>query len=202
MKVFYTCIVVIFLFSCKNKSVSPPKNEKATPKELQENEYDYSLSKRSQNDIVTSLYNGLADTTESLKKLEKEIDAIYEGKADSLEAIMNYKNQNSNFYTSAESHLNQVKDSVLRERILQHIKNSIAKYNGLKSSHEGLLDGINSKDQPISDLHTVLRVLSTVPIMERYQKDHLPTQLPLKNLNNDMNGVINKLDKEVKKNGG
>ena len=38
--------------------------------------------------------------------------------------------------------------------------------------------------------------------MEKFQKDHLPSQRPLKNLNNDMNGVINKLDKEVKKNGG
>ena len=202
MKIIYLTITVLIMYSCKNATVSPPAAEKQTPKALQKNGDSYSKSKRGYEDIVTSLYNGLVDTTEHLKQLEKEIAAIYENKSDSLEATLNYKNQNSNYYSSAENHLSQVKDSVLREKVLQHVKKSIARYDALKTNHEGLLTAINSKDQPITDLHTILRVLTTIPIMEKFQKDHLPLQRPLKNLNNDMNGVINKLDKEVKKNGG
>src|SRR5687767_6984164 len=125
MKIIYLTITVLILFSCKNATVSPPATEKQTPKALQKNGDSYSKSKRGYEDIVTSLYNGLVDTTEHLKQLEKEIAAIYEGKSDSLESFSNYKNQNSNFYTSAENHLSQVNDSVLREKLMHHVKNSI-----------------------------------------------------------------------------
>ena len=201
MKIIYLLIIGMLVISCKNPSIDPPKKEKEAPKALQKKEYDYSLSKRGKDDIVTSLYNGLVDTTESLKKLENEINAIYEGKADSLEAFLDYKNQNNDYYSSADNHINQIKDSVLKIKMAQYLKNSIARYDALKSSHEGLLNDINLKDQSLSDLHTALRVLSTIPIMERYQKDYLPSQRPLRNLDNEINRVINKLDKEVKKHG-
>ncbi len=198
-KILLSTFIVLTLASCDNtRTQDKPKQE--TPKALQEKNSSYEIiSKRSSDDLVESLYNELLEKDKDLKKLENEIKILNESKGDSTELFDNFYNKNESYYSSANRHIDQLGDSLLKEKMRTIIKNSRTNYNSSISRHKQLLKVIETQGLTLNDLHTVLKITKTIPLIDKYQKDNLPSTKSLEGYIHKQSEVIKFADTLTKK---
>lgn len=190
--------VVLALLSCNN-SRTQDKPSKETPKALEDNSSSFELiSKRGPSDLVESLYKELISKNPSLKDLEKQIQELNSSKADSTIVFDNYNEKNLSYFNSAANHISAIKDSVLRQKMKTLIDDHSRVYNASIASHLGFLSTIEANDVSLSDLHTVLKLVKTLPLIEKYQKDNLPDTKPLEGYINQQKKAINLADSLIK----
>lgn len=191
-------IVMLIFIACNNQQDNAPTPE--TPKALEKNTSDeISISKRMPDDLVESLYKEQIDKTPALKDLEQKIDQLSQGKGDSTASFYKYDEKNQSYYNAASNHLHQVKDSLLRKKLESLIAASLTSYNTKSSRHTSLIATIDPKTSTLNDLHTMLKVVRTLPLMEQYQKDHLPSTQPIENYLRQLDGSIQLTDTLMKK---
>lgn len=182
--------IILTLFSCDN-SQERSITQHESPKALEDKKsYEIITKRGSYNDLVESLYAELVDKTPELKELEDKIDYIYNSKKDSTELFYNYDEKNRNYYNSASQHIEDIKDSVLRQKMAMLISKSLTKYDSKISQHSSLLKSIDKRTLTLSDLHTTLKITKTLPLIEKYQ-NNLPTTKPIW-------AYSKKLDKTIK----
>jgi len=186
-----TLILVTFV-SCDNARIKENQEQnQETPKALQEEKSIDIVSKRGYDDIIESLYKELAGKTPELKDLETKLKALSTSKSDSTEQFDKYNGNNSSYYNSADNHLKQINDSTLRKRMKSLISSSLTKYNSKVYRHTELLKSIDKKTMTLDDLHEMLIITTTLPLIEKYQNDNIPTT-------KSINGYLKQLDKAVK----
>ena len=173
-KLFIATILVLTFVSCdNNRTQDKPKQE--TPKALEDKSSSYEIvSKRGNDDLVESLYNELVSKDPDLKKLEDKIEDLNESKTDSTELIDKFNGKNESYFASADRHVSDIKDSLAREKIKNLLANQLTKYNSGIARHKELLKLIETKQMTIADLHNVLKIVRTLPLIDKYQKDNLP----------------------------
>jgi hypothetical protein len=193
-KFLFISMVLTIILSCNNNR---PQPQQQTPKALDEKDKSYSLvTKRGYDeDILESLYSELVDKTPELKKLEEDIDVIYSSKGDSLEAFTSFDSKNNRYYNSAGSHAQGIKDSLLREKMKNLIQASLRNYNSLTAPHNNLLKSIESKQATLADVHTALKIVRTLPVIAKYQKNNVPDTKPLEGLSQNLSKTISEAEK-------
>jgi bacterioferritin (cytochrome b1) len=180
--------IVLIIFSC-----SEPASNSAAPDALQPKSVDF-LYKRVGDDLVEVLYAELAKNTPALRDLEEKINAIGESRSDSLKSFLDYDSKNESYYKSAAYLTEKVKDSVLKEKISLLINRSEVAYKGSTSAQKGLINQIDSKKMTINDLHILLKISKTLPIIEKYQLQSKPSNRPIKGYIIEMDKVIKLVD--------
>lgn len=200
MKLIYLLPVFILaiLFFCTHRGHDIPQQPE-TPKALQDKSGGSFFSKRGGEDLVESLYYELADKTPELKALESSIEKLGNDKVDSSELFNKYNSKNNSYYNSTDRHIALIQDSVLREKIKQLISNCLLKYNNKISLHSSLQDAISKKETTLSDLHSALKLIKTLPLIEKYQTDNLPAAKPLQNINKEFDRLIIRIDSLTQK---
>jgi hypothetical protein len=193
-KLLFMSMVLTIILSCNN---SRPQPQQETPKALDEKEKSYSLvTKRGYDeDILESLYSELVDKTPELKKLEEDIDILNGSKGDSLEAFTNFDSKNDRYYNSAGIHAQGIKDSLLRQKMKNLIQASLTNYNSLTARHNNLLNSIESKQATLSDVHTALKIVRTLPVIAKYQKNSLPDTKSLEGYSQKLSKTITEAEK-------
>lgn len=173
-KTFLLLIFVLSLASCNNnRTQENPKPE--TPKALEDKSASYDvISKRSDGDLVESIYNELVSKNSDLKKLEDKIDELNKGKRDSTSSFNKFNEKNQAYFISADWHIAGIKDSLLREKMKVLIASNLTNYNSSISKHKELLKIIENKNLTIADLHIIVKIVNTLPLIDKYQKDNLP----------------------------
>jgi hypothetical protein len=186
------------LFSCDNsRTEDQSKNE--TPKALEDkSSSDVIVSKRGYEDLIESLYKELADKTPDLEELEMQIDKLADSKSDSLEQFNKYDDKNKSYYQSAENRIEQIKDSVIKEKMKLLIHTSLTKYGSLISKHNDILNSIDKQTIRLNDLHLILKITRTLPLIEKYQKDDLPITKPLEEYSKQLNKTVQYADSLTK----
>jgi hypothetical protein len=186
-----TVILMIFV-SCDNSRIKENQEQKQeTPKALQEEKSFDIVSKRGYDDMIESLYKDLAGKTPELKDLETKLEALSASKSDSTEQYDKYNGKNQSYYSSADNHFKQINDSTLRKKMKALISSSLTKYNSKVYLHTELLKSIDKKTMTLDDLHEMLIITTTLPLIEKYQNDNLPTT-------KSINGYSNQLDKVLR----
>jgi hypothetical protein len=180
-KTFFLSFFVLLIVSCNNnRKQDIPKQE--TPKALDDKSSSYELlSKRSYEDLVESLYNEVVAKDTDLKKIEETIDELAVSKSDSTYLFDQFNNKNQSYFNAAEKHISGIKDSLLRNKMKTLLANNLIKYTSSIKKHKDLLSAMEAKNLTIADLHSVLKIVKTLPLMEKYQSDHLPATKPLEN---------------------
>jgi len=186
-----TLILVTFV-SCDNSRIKENQAQKQeTPEALQdESKYDI-ISKRGYGDILESLYGELASKTPELKELENKLDTLSASKSDSTTSFDRYNRKNQSYYSYADNHVKQINDSVLRKKMRSLILSSLTKYNSKIYRHTEILKLIDTQTMTLVDLHEMLIITTTLPLIEKYQNDNLPTT-------KSINGYLMQLDKVVR----
>jgi len=191
----HSVLFILTLFSCK-QSKQEDAEKQEVPKALQEKSIDVSsISKRSNDrDLVENLYAEIVENDDDLKKLEKDIADLKSAQNDSAEIFKGYDQKNRSYYNSAEMHISQIKDSVLRERVKMLISRSSDNYNEKTANFKNLLEEVSTKAATLADLHNILKVQTTIPVIEKYQKENLPATDPLISILKQFDKSINKVD--------
>lgn len=193
---FLFCFSV--LIACKNgnrTSSDDSANKKETPKALQE-QSSYSLSKSRSVDLVDDLYQEVVQKDSSLYTLEKSIENFNEGKYDSLLAFKAFDNKNQSYYVAANQHLSSLHDSALLKEIKTLIDQSSSQYQSAISETSSLIKNLDVKTASLEDLHTALKLIKTLPLIEKYQKYNKPSSKPIENVVKQADQLITR-EKEV-----
>ena len=180
----------VLFFSC-NSAPELEKVNREEPKALEEKSSYEEISKVRGDNLVESLYAELVEKTPELKQLESTIEVLEKSKNDSTISITKYDQNNHSYYHSANSNLQQVKDSLLRSRIKILIANSLKRYKSKTLKQEALLKLIDSKSVTLNDLHIVLKITKSLSVMEKYQNENIPSSKSLE-------GYLKELDKTIK----
>jgi len=197
-----TIILSTFLLFTIASCDSPARQEHqqpATPKALDDNSADYDIiSKGRREDMVESLYDEQVGKNADLKLLEDKLDALRAGWNDSVQAFNRFNDKNKIYYNVASEHIEGIKDSVLRDKIKVLVAGSLKKYQSLTAGHNELLKTIDTQNLTLADLHTVLKIVRTLPLIEKYQQDNLPSTKPLKAFIHNQNKALKLVDTLVK----
>lgn len=201
MKALIALIILLpmnIFISCNNARTSPPSTTAhdtvvIVPKALDDESKAAGFIRKSSPDenLVEEMYAELVNTKPKLHKIEEQIDLV--GQNDSLEAFRNYDGKSDRYYSSAKMIAENISDSSIRKKALELIAASAEKYKHRASSLDSLQKTILSKEKDISNLHEYLKLAVTLPLMEKYQKDKLPSEKTMKDKIKSQDEVINQL---------
>lgn len=189
--------LVLALAACTTKANRTQTAE--VPKPLQTSSSYTDLRKGRYSDLADQLYADLVSQSADLKQLEPRLGNVDEQRSDSTAAYTEFNRQNDNYYTSAERHTGTIRDTVLRAQVLSIVKQSSQRYSQATARHESLLSSIAEKVRTIEDTHEALKVLLTLPVIQQYQKEHLPSTKSMEDLLREMEGLKKEVDALKKK---
>jgi hypothetical protein len=194
VQIIISTIFIVILTCCDHPTVRETE-KKDTPKALEDKSSSLEMvSKRGDGDIVATLYAGLVDKTPELKQLEDRIADISESEADSTKSFDNFDSKNLSYYNTVDRYIEQIRDSLLRDKVKALVASSLASYNLSISPNKDLLKSIEAKKLALGDLHTILKITRTLPVIEKFQKENLPSPAPLKGYLKQLNGTIQYAD--------
>jgi hypothetical protein len=192
--------ICIFIFSCnQSRRQETPKNE--TPKALQQKSplTEIKMSRTNSEDLLESLYQEEVENTPGLKSLENLISALPKEHSDSTKSFSSFDEKNKAFYFSANSHMQQIKDSALRKEMKEMIQTSVSAYQDQTAKQNGLINLIEAKASSLEDLHQVLKITWTLPLIKEYQLHQIPAHGPLENILQQYEEAIQATDSQIKK---
>ena len=197
-KSFLLLMAACTFASCGNNR-HQDKAKPETPKALEPKSSSYEIvSKRSEADLVESLYAELAGKDKDLKELEDKLETLRDSWPDSIRSFNQFKEKNDAYFKAANDHIDTIKDSVLRKQMEALILANLLKHNARIGRHEAFLNAIKQKNQSIADLHTALKIVKTLPLIERYQRESLPSTKPIEGFEKEQDKVIKLLDTLLK----
>lgn len=198
MKQLFPLLLVLLLSCSENKP--HVQQQQHVPQALVEQNSDVRLfSKRYGNDLVQDLYEELLKSDPSLNEFENAAAILPSQKKDSLAYFQTFTGKNEDYYSSAETYLSQIKDSVLKNRLKVLLTESKTKFETSLTAYHNLITQIEAKDNQINDLHNAVKLVVTLPVIEKYQKDNIPSVNPVKAINKKYDAVIAKADSVLKK---
>jgi len=182
-----------FLFSCRERTENKKQNKEETPKALQDDKLEIKSFGRS-GDLTDQLYAGLVDKSPALKRLEDNLDLYMTKPGELAQALDKYDSKSNSYYNSADAKVKAIQDSLLRKQILDLITASKNQYGNKTAEIKSLLNVISQKGSTLNDHHTVLKILLTLPLIEKYQNENLPDNKLFKNLIEEQEGLIQQVD--------
>lgn len=193
LKIF-TVLSLVLLTSCReNESTNRSDQE---PKALQEKSIDLG-SLRSGNNLVDDLYQELVNKSPELKVLENELDEL--NTRDTTDIFYDYDQKSDAYYGSANNYINTINDSVMKQKILNLLHKNQEKYVSRKAELENLIKTIHKKRMEIKNYHNTLKIVLTLPLIEEYQKQHLPSKSPFEKMIEKENQLLLKTKKNTPK---
>ncbi|TWF34962.1 hypothetical protein FHW36_110163 [Chitinophaga polysaccharea] len=199
LKIYLSAFLVLTLFSCHNIRVQNPPPPHS-PKALEDKSSFEIISKRGDGvDLVESLYDELVSKDAALKRLEVNIDGLNNSKEDSTELFDKFNGKIQSYFRSADRNISAISDSLLRDKMKLLIANHLTTYQARTVQHSELLKTLAENETSISDLHQVLKIVRTLPVIEKYQQDNLPDTKQLKGFITQQNQTIALADSLVKK---
>jgi hypothetical protein len=185
---FIPLAFLLVVYSCSAR-------KRETPSILEGKKIDVSsIYKKRGADLVDALYEEVVSNSEQLKKLEQEIKQLKATFPDSLEDFKAYHEKNVRYYESAEKKAYAITDSILRRTILNMIKESRGNYRDSIVPHSNLDSLISKRAATIDNLHNLLKLMLTLPVIEEFQLSNRPDTFDAAALTQRLDAVIQQLD--------
>lgn len=177
MKIIYILLITIAFQSCNDAKNRTTQDTLATL----ENDSETKISSYTRyDDVIEKLYEDLTAKNPPLQQLEKDIKAIQAKAKKHTNDYNKYESKSTDYYTSANSKIAYIKDSLLRAQIMDLVKKSQLEHSKNTSSLTALINSVNANNAAIDDYYTLLKIVLTLPLIEQYQRDNLPTETPFK----------------------
>jgi hypothetical protein len=79
---------------------------------------------------------------------------------------------------------------LLRDKMKSLIESSLKKYDSSILGEKNLIKSIDAKSMTLNDLHLILKITKTLPIIEKYQLESKPSLKPLQNFDKEVEKTI------------
>ncbi len=195
-------LLLLIITSCNtettNAIINEPKPE--TPEALQESNDILEVSKYSfrNNNLVNNLYKELVNENDALKKLENDLQLYLPKIRELNELCEKYDEKSKNYHQLANQNIEAISDSSLKHKMVELIKNSSQKYSHTYSEYDNLSKQITKNNISIDDYHTVLKLVLTLPLIEKYQVDSKPNKNGYLQLINQQQKLLETIDSLTK----
>lgn len=185
-----TIIIITMLVACGSRQQENNKpSVPDTPKALQENKLDIKSYSRS-DDLTEELYQELVGKSPELKKLEDDLEALNPNVNNVNVVFQQYDSKSKSYYNSANNKATSITDSLLKKKIIGLITSNNNKYSTKTAELNSLLKQISKSNVTLNDHHTVLKIVLTLPIIEKYQDNNKPNK-------KEFNELIKQQDKLI-----
>lgn len=193
-------IACVMLFSCKQNK-SNRQEQAPTPFQNQESTSSSIIksSKRGKDNMVFALYNELLSKDSILAKIDLELNQILDSQQDSTFTYISYDQNNEMYYADASVLLRNIKDSILMDKLKSVIESHKLSYENSQVQHKDLIKTIDQNRHNLTDLYTVIKVVKTLPIIEKFQKEHHPSLSPLQKYQQQQNNIKKQMDSLVQR---
>lgn len=191
---FILALILTVLFSCGDKrtgdnAISKPE----TPAALKDDLFEMKSYGRS-GDLTEELYEELIAKNPALKKLEDDLDAFEQKPNDLTGKFNQYDYKSKNYYSSATYKASAISDSLLRMKIIELITASNKQYINETAELTTLLKQIHENSTTLGDHYTVMKIVLTLPVIEKYQKENLPEKEQFRKLKKQQEDLIENID--------
>jgi hypothetical protein len=195
-------VLVVFGAGCKPapaKNPSTPGTEIPDALKDEKSSSDFIMKSKSRESMMDNIYYDIVKKDPTLQKLEEQLQHFNAGFPDSLIKFNEYTNKSTAYYSSANESLNTLKDTVLRDQLRALLADSKSKYMGKISRFSNLIAHIDSNRIKIEDYHNVLKVVTTMLVIEKYQDNAMPDITSTANMANEAQRLRAKTYQLVKK---
>ena len=150
-------------------------------------------------DVVESYYAELVNDNSELKKLEKEIVAN-KGNLYELDGrFSSYNRLSTDYYSDATNKANSIRDAALKAKVNEWVTNSRVEHSTRIAELTRLLGMLRDKQITQTDYHLAVKIAMTLPMIEKYQRDNLPSDAEYQKLMKELDETIRKLQGMAKK---
>lgn len=188
-----------FLFSCE----SEPKSKEAkivedAAKEVKVVEdVSSSFGSRYDHDIVNDLYKQLLKEDKELTELEVTTNELLEKENDVEDVFKHYNSRSTDYYLSAQNHINSISDSLLKQKYTDLILKSQTNYKFKIRDLEKIINSNDLKVLQIEDLRHILKLTTTLAFLEKYQDKAKPDKKPFNDVNKELNAKAAEIQKKI-----
>jgi len=203
MKRVHTLIIVYFFLivisgSCGRKSPNEIQ-QSAESAVLNESSSEVKTYLRSSSNLVDDLYKELVDKSPALNKIEEDLESLAP-KANKVNSGFNeYDLKSKNYYSAANNKAGYITDSLLRNSIKEIIEKSKNQYANNSAGLNALLKQISQNGTSLHDHHEALKIVMTLPVIEKYQKENFPDADNYKELVKEQEKLIEQMDSIISK---
>lgn len=190
---FSIFVCSMFVFSCSNENRESSAEDVNTSTVLQGNEINIRKYSRS-GDMIEELYSELVENTPELKKLESDLALLNDKRSDTLDVFDQYNGRSNNYYSSAGRKSSSITDSILRKKIMKIIALSHSNYSDKTKELTGLIEKISINKSTLNDHHEVMKIMLTLPVIEKYQNANKPNADLFKNVIKEQDRLIHRMD--------
>lgn len=191
-------LLILIATACsKNETRNSENSKKEVPKALQDGTGIKIGRYRSNDALFEEIYQELVSNSIELKNLENELENF--NPKDTLDLFNNFDEKSQDYYRSANNQANTIKDSILKNKILSVLKNSNDKYDNRTTELNQLLKTIYQKKRDLNDYHNALKIILTIPVIEKYQNENIPKKSPFEKVIETQNVLIEKVKKNTPK---
>lgn len=195
----FSLAFITLLMSCgDNKAASPKAEIPEIPEAMQEGKIDKIKYSRGEKNYVEELFNELLENNQELKQLNEEIVNMGTKSNDLVSELNVYKHKSESYYNSAHSLASQISDSALSKRISAIIDASGKKYNTANAELEALVKVMSTNTSSINDNLLAIKVVLTLPMLEKYQTGKRPESKAFKNLIEQQEDLLKREEKLIK----
>jgi hypothetical protein len=192
MKITISKILTVFVFSviisCNKKEENNTVKKDEIPEALKEDNSSLKRYSRKNGDLINELYSDLVEKSEELQNLENEIEKFNPN--ETIYEFNNYNIKSRDYYSSSKSLANRINDSILKNRILALLKKSNNQYLSKENEFDTIISKVIDREKSIEDYHNVLKVVLTLPILEKYQNENMPNKQKLEKIIQKEDSII------------
>ena len=144
-------------------------------------------------DLVDELYEQAVKQNDNLESIEDGIGKFYKKREEAIEKYNSFTFYNNRYYTDAKSKAATIADAATKQRAYDLISKSEAGYKAKTADWQNTIAALNANEKELTDLHSLLKIMTTETMIEKYQNTELPNNAKLKEANGDLLKVIEKI---------
>jgi hypothetical protein len=197
MKKYARCILAsIFIITGCGQKDTRKDDTPGDSKILQGKSTEISYT-RSKGNLAEQLFDELKSSSPQLKDLDDGIGSLSGRAEEQQDEFEKYENKPVSYYAAANNLAATISDSLLRNRIIELIASGKKNYEKNSAPIKNLLSQIAQNRLSLNDGYTAVKIVMTLPVIEKYQKDNLPEPDAYRLLLHDQERVLQELDSMV-----
>lgn len=143
--------------------------------------------------LVDELYSQAVKQDNNLESIEDDIQKFYKKRDEALEKYNSFISYNGRYYSDAREKAMMISGTAAKQRANDIISASEAKYNALVAGWRATITDLNNNEKELRDLHALLKIVITEPMINKYQISSLPDNAKAKEANSDLLKVIERI---------